>query len=245
MAYNPVRDEVYVVQRREGRLDFSDEPVVVCTRRFQIVRRAWIGESPQGIAVSRDGARVFVARGGDEFRGEQGSGTLHLFDTDTQEQTDVSLGDGMLRPELALIGDDRVVVSARFASEFRVVHLDRDLLVESFAGTSSPGRIEFDPRGRFLFVSGDRSPTPEKFTILPDEFQRSPFEIPAGVSDGAWLELDPAGEGIAFASGELLNAETGELIGRTVAGRHAFEADPASLYLAGPPELIESRALSP
>lgn len=237
MAFDEAREMLYVTVPSRNAVLF------ISTRTLTIVNSVIVGSSPQGLDLSIDGSKLFIAL--------SQAGSVIILEIDTLTTTEVVVGDilGNSRVFDVVEGrQDRVFVSANpggggFAW-IVVIKLDQGNATARVASNSiircNP-TFEVSPDHQFLYVGECFSPNSlDKLDLTQDD---APIVLSApfgGVSGTTVLEANPDGSRLYLGSGQVLR--TGSLIsaGQVGAGVHQFGDDPDSVFVASTPNVLKT-----
>ena len=227
IAYDSARQLVYVS------VPSRDEIVVVSTQTREVVDRLVPGPGPQGIDLSIDGSRLFVAL--------SGTGTIAILDIDTGATTEVEVGSVIGDPQLYDVIEarqDRVFVSANGPGFSRIgmIKLDQGnqvVVVADNTTVSADPVFEVSPDRRFLYVGGS--------DLLKLDLNEEDAPIVLETSSAAFhMEVSPDGSRIYLGSGRIRDTENFLQRGRIAEGPHRFGAAGDEIFTAVVPGSIET-----
>lgn len=237
MAFDEAREMLYVT------VPSLNAVLFISTRTLTIVNTVVVGSGPQGLDLSIDGSKLFVAL--------SQAGSVVILQIDTLATTEVVVADVVGNSRIFDVVEgkqDRVFVSANPGSGgfawIGVIKLDQGNATARVASNSiircNP-TFEASPDHQFLYVGECFSPNSLDKLDLTQESAPIVLSAPfASVSGTTVMETNPDGSRLYLGSGQVLR--TGSLIpaGQVGGGVHQFGDDPSSVFVASTPNVLKT-----
>jgi len=241
-------DAVVDAQRRliYVSLPLQNELAIVSSQTLQVVRRLHMAPGPRGLDISLDGTRLFIAR-----NGATGVTVLNL---ETLAQTHISAGpliEDYHTWDVIEAQPNRLFVSASpgsggFAKIVQIL-LNQGNAVSVVASNriirASP-TFEVGPQQTSLYVSEGFSPNSLYRLDLQHVLAPIVAEDDHGAVSGTSLfQPTPDGVSVVLSSGQVLNAQTLDVVSSIQAGIPRLGSSPSVLWTATAPNFIRRYGL--
>lgn len=238
MDYDAARERIYLSIPSTGEL------VQVSAVTFEIEEVTHVGTKPQGLALSLDGTRLFIAM--------NASASVRVLDLATTTVVDeIFIGDQLddVRTwDVIEAQADRLFVSGNPSSNGFAYIVQVRLDQGNAATRVASNRIiraapvfEVSPDRNFLYVGEVFSPNSLYKLDLSDPAAPIVLEDDHGAISGTnLLEISPEGDRIFLTSGQVVSTATLDPINLIGAGTPQYGGDPLEIFVAAPPNLIKT-----
>lgn len=212
-----------------------NEVVLISTESFEIVDRVLVGSRPQGIDLSQDGSRLFVAL--------NQAAAVAVVDLETLDVTEIEViagTDNSLVYDVIEAEPDRLFATANPGSggfaRVAQIRLDQGNAISRVANNRiirARPRFALDPNGRFLYVGEGFSPQSLYKLDLSENDAPIVLEDQHGsVSGTDIMEVNGDGSRIYLTSGQVLRTGSFAQAGRVDAGIARFGLSQDIVYVA-------------
>ena len=207
-----------------------NEVVVLSSASLDVIDRIIVGSRPQGLELSAHNDRLYAAL--------NGAAAVAVVDLESLAVGEVVIGDQLntsLAFDLAEVSPGQVVVTGQAGGFARVARADVDTgAVDRVANNRiirSRPEVEVDRAREFVYIGAGFSPN----SLFKLDFAQAGGPIVleddhGTVSGTSRLAVSPDGSRIALRSGQILDTETFDEIGRIDAGVPAFDPTGGIVY---------------
>ncbi len=237
LAVDGSRSRVYVSLPAENRV------AVIDSNSWVEVSSIPVAPSPQGLAMSLDSTRLFVAK--------NGAGAVAVVDLATGTQSDILLTnelDNALTFDVIEARQDELFVSANPSSGGFAYIVKVDLANGNTAQRVASNRIircaptfEVNEARTSLYVGACFSPASMYRLDLTQPTAPIVAEDDHGSIGGTLhFDVNPNGNTLHLRSGQILNADTLDVVGQIGGGIPRFDIDPNRVFVTGPTNTIQT-----